>query len=65
MPFRVVIDGQPPGDAHGLDVDEQGDGNISQQRLYQLIRQQGSIADRTFEIAFDAQGVEAYAFTFG
>jgi Thioredoxin like C-terminal domain len=65
VPFRVVLDGQPPGDAHGLDVDEQGNGNVSQQRLYQLIRQRGSIADRTVEITFDAPGVEAYAFTFG
>jgi Thioredoxin like C-terminal domain/AhpC/TSA family len=65
VPFRVVLDGQPPGDAHGLDVDEQGNGNVSQQRLYQLIRQRRSIADRTVEITFDAPGVEAYAFTFG
>ena len=65
VPFVVRIDGEPPGDAHGLDVDEQGRGEISQQRLYQLIRLPGSIADRTFEISFRAPGVEAYAFTFG
>jgi thiol-disulfide isomerase/thioredoxin len=50
--FRVLIDGQPPGAAHGLDVDEQGNGTLTDQRLYQLIRQPGSIADRQFEIEF-------------
>jgi thiol-disulfide isomerase/thioredoxin len=65
VPFRVLLDGGPPGAAHGLDVDEQGDGTLSQQRLYQLIRQQGSITDRTFEITFLAPGAEAYCFTFG
>jgi hypothetical protein len=65
VPFRVLIDGKPPGDAHGLDVDEQGQGAVAQQRLYQLVRQRGSITDRTFEIVFLASGVEAYVFTFG
>jgi thiol-disulfide isomerase/thioredoxin len=65
IPFRVLLDGEPPGDARGLDVDEEGHGTLVQPRLYQLIRQPGSIDDRTFEIAFDAPGVEAYAFTFG
>jgi thiol-disulfide isomerase/thioredoxin len=65
VPFRVLIDGKPPGDVHGLDVDEQGHGTLSQQRLYQLIRERGSITDRTFEITFLAPGAEAYAFTFG
>jgi thiol-disulfide isomerase/thioredoxin len=65
VPFRVLIDGQPPLDAHGLDVDTQGGGELSQQRLYQLIRVRGSITDRTFEISFLAPGVEAYVFTFG
>ena len=65
VPFRVLVDGQPPGDAHGLDVDEQGDGTLTQQRLYQLIRQSGPIADRTFEISFFAAGAQAYVFTFG
>jgi thiol-disulfide isomerase/thioredoxin len=65
VPFRVLIDGEPPGSAHGLDVDEQGRGTVAQQRLYQLIRERGSITDRTFEIAFLDSGVEAYAFTFG
>jgi thiol-disulfide isomerase/thioredoxin len=65
VPFRVLIDGQPPLDAHGLDVDTQGGGELSQQRLYQLIRVRGSITDRTFEISFLAPGIEAYVFTFG
>jgi thiol-disulfide isomerase/thioredoxin len=65
VPFRVTVDGEPPGDAHGFDVDGEGNGTVSEQRLYQLIRLPGSITDRTFEIAFDAPGVEAYCFTFG
>jgi thiol-disulfide isomerase/thioredoxin len=65
VPFRVLIDGEPAGDAHGLDVDEQGHGTVVQPRLYQLIRQRGPITDRTFEITFRAPGVEAYVFTFG
>ncbi len=64
--FRVLIDGQPPGAAHGSDVDVQGNGAVAEQRLYQLIRQQQKpIADRLFEIEFLDPGVEAYAFTFG
>ncbi len=63
--FRVLIDGQPPRDAHGLDVDEQGNGTLSKQRLYQLIRQPGPIGDRQFEIEFLDPGAEAFAFTFG
>ncbi|HEY2231778.1 MAG TPA: redoxin family protein [Xanthobacteraceae bacterium] len=65
MKFRVLIDGQPPGAAHGLDVDDAGTGTVSEQRLYQLIRQSGPIADRLFEIEFLAPGVEAFCFTFG
>jgi thiol-disulfide isomerase/thioredoxin len=63
--FRVFIDGQAPGAAHGSDVDEQGNGTVTDQRLYQLIRQPGPIADRHFEIEFLDAGVEAFAFTFG
>jgi thiol-disulfide isomerase/thioredoxin len=63
--FRVLIDGQPPGAAHGIDVDEQGNGTVSEQRLYQLIRQPKPIADRQLEIEFLGPGVEAFAFTFG
>jgi hypothetical protein len=65
VPFRVLLDGASPGDAHGLDVDEQGQGTVVEQRLYQLIRQPGLIADRTFEIEFAQAGAEAYVFTFG
>jgi hypothetical protein len=65
VPFRVLIDGQVPGAAHGSDVDEQGNGTVSEQRLYQLIRQPKPIADRQFEIEFLESGVEAYCFTFG
>jgi thiol-disulfide isomerase/thioredoxin len=63
--FRVLIDGQPPGAAHGIDVDEQGYGTVTEQRLYQLIRQPKPVADRLFEIEFLDSGVEAFAFTFG
>jgi thiol-disulfide isomerase/thioredoxin len=63
--FRVLIDGQPPGAAHGTDVDDQGNGMVSEQRLYQLIRQPGPVTERTFEITFLDPGVQAYAFTFG
>ncbi|HEX6554672.1 MAG TPA: thioredoxin family protein [Ktedonobacteraceae bacterium] len=63
--FRVFIDGQVPGAAHGSDVDEQGHGAVTEQRLYQLIRQPKPIADRLFEIEFLDAGVEAFAFTFG
>ena len=63
--FRVLIDGKPPGAAHGGDVDEQGHGTVTEQRLYQLIRQSGPIADRQFEIEFLGAGAEAFAFTFG
>ena len=63
--FRVLLDGRPPGPAHGGDVDEQGYGTVSEQRLYQLIRQTQPIAPRRFEIEFLDSGVEAFAFTFG
>jgi len=63
--FRVFLDGRPPGAAHGLDIDEQGNGTVSEPRMYQLIRQQEPIADRQFEIEFLDQGVEAFDFSFG
>jgi thiol-disulfide isomerase/thioredoxin len=63
--FRVLIDGKPPGAAHGVDVDDQGNGTVTDQRMYQLIRQPKPIADRQFEIEFLDSGVEAFAFTFG
>ena len=63
--FRVVIDGKPPGAAHGIDVDDAGNGTVAEQRFYQLIRQPKPIADLRFEIEFLDSGVEAYVFTFG
>jgi cytochrome c biogenesis protein CcdA/thiol-disulfide isomerase/thioredoxin len=63
--FRVTLDGVPPGQAHGVDMNPNGDGVVTGQRLYQLIRQSGDVRDRTFEITFLDPGVQAYAFTFG
>jgi hypothetical protein len=63
--FRVLIDGQPPGAACGVDVDDHGNGTATEQRLHQVVRQPGPITDRTFDITFLDPDVEAYAFTFG
>ena len=63
--YRVTIDGKPPGADHGMDTDAAGNGVITGQRLYQLVRQKGAIDDRTFEIRFLDSGAQAYAFTFG
>jgi hypothetical protein len=63
--YRVLLDGQPPGAAHGTDLDGQGHGTVTGQRLYQLIRQPGPVTEHTFEITFLDPGAEAYAFTFG
>jgi thiol-disulfide isomerase/thioredoxin len=63
--FRVGLDGQPPGAAHGTDLDDQGNGTLTDPRLYQLIRQPGPVGERSFEITFLDPGVQAYAFTFG
>jgi cytochrome c biogenesis protein CcdA/thiol-disulfide isomerase/thioredoxin len=63
--FRVTLDGQAPGANHGVDTDADGVGVVTGDRLYQLIRQQGSIHDRTFRIEFLVPGVRAYSFTFG
>jgi hypothetical protein len=63
--FKVTLDGQPPGDNHGVDIDAGGNGTVSSQRLYQLIRQPKGVADHTFSIQFLDPGVEAYSFTFG
>jgi hypothetical protein len=65
LPFRVLIDGRPPGAAHGTDLDERGHGTLTEQRMYQLIRQPQPIGDRQFEIEFLESGAEAFAFTFG
>jgi thiol-disulfide isomerase/thioredoxin len=63
--FRVLINGQPAGGAHGADVDQDGGGTVVEQRMYQLVRQPRPIADRRFEIEFLDPGVEAFVFTFG
>ena len=63
--FNVSIDGQAPGDAHGVDVAPDGSGRVTEQRLYQLVRQTDAVKDRTFTIEFLDPGVSAYAFTFG
>ena len=63
--FRVLIDGKPPGRAHGVDANEQGYGTTTEQRMYQLIRQTKPIAERRFEIEFLDPGAEVFSFTFG
>jgi cytochrome c biogenesis protein CcdA/thiol-disulfide isomerase/thioredoxin len=63
--FRVTLDGQPPGEAHGIDTTPEGNGTVTEQRLYQLIRQTGAVGDHTFSIEFLDPGLCAYAFTFG
>ncbi|GAA5112876.1 thioredoxin family protein [Pseudonocardia adelaidensis] len=63
--FRVLLDGEPPDGARGLDIDERGNGTVGEERLYQLIRQDAPIMERTFEITFLDAGAQAYVFTFG
>jgi hypothetical protein len=63
--LSIMLDGKPPGDSHGADVDSAGRGTVAQQGVYQLIRQPGPVADRTFEITFVDPGAQAYCFTFG
>jgi Thioredoxin like C-terminal domain len=63
--FTVKLDGAPPGEDQGSDVDTKGAGTVQEHRLYQLIRQKGPVEDRTFEIEFLDPGVQAFAFTFG
>lgn len=63
--FRMMIDGQAPGENHGVDTDVQGNGVVNAFRLYQLVRQKGAISDHTFTIEFEDAGVQAYSFTFG
>jgi hypothetical protein len=65
VPFRVLVDGRAPDAANGADVDGYGHGTVTEPRLYQLIRQAGPVADRTFEISFTDPGIQACAFTFG
>jgi thiol-disulfide isomerase/thioredoxin len=61
----VLLDGQPPGHDHGLDVNELGEGIVDEPRMYQLVRQRGGAAERSFEVTFLDPGVRAYVFTFG
>lgn len=63
--FRVTIDGKAPGDDHGIDIDDAGNGIVTTQRLYQLVRQRGPVRDRTVEIEFFDTGAQAFSFTFG
>jgi thiol-disulfide isomerase/thioredoxin len=63
--FRVSIDGKVPQNAHGVDVDEQGNGTVTEPRMYQLIRQPSLVIDRLFEIQFVDSDVDAFSFTFG
>jgi thiol-disulfide isomerase/thioredoxin len=65
IPFRVLLDGEPPGRSHGLDVDEEGNGVLRAGRMYQLVRQHDGVQDRTLRITFLEPGAEAYSFTFG
>ncbi|RWR03434.1 cytochrome C biogenesis protein [[Pantoea] beijingensis] len=63
--FHVLLDGKAPGGMHGADVAPDGRGAVTEQRLYQLIRQSGGDGEHTFSIEFEDAGVNAYAFTFG
>jgi hypothetical protein len=65
IPFRVRVDGRPPGPSAGVDVDRDGTGLLRDGRMYQLVRQPGAVHDRTLEITLLEPGVDAYAFTFG
>ncbi len=65
IPFRVLLDGQAPGAAHGVDVGPDGHGVLGDGRMYNLVRQDGAVRERTVEITFLEPGAEAYAFTFG
>jgi hypothetical protein len=65
IPFRVLLDGEAPGPSHGVDVDEDGNGMLQEGGMYQLVRQQDTVRDRTLQITFLEPGAEAYAFTFG
>ena len=63
--FRVLLDGEPPGRSHGVDVDEDGTGLLHGGRMYQLVREHDSVHEQTLRITFLEPGAEAYAFTFG
>ncbi|HEY7629511.1 MAG TPA: redoxin domain-containing protein [Thermoleophilaceae bacterium] len=65
IPFRVLLDGEAPGASHGVDVDDDGNGELREGRLYQLVREHDTVRERTLEISFLEPGAEAYVFTFG
>ena len=65
IPFRLLLDGEPPGPAHGVDVDADGNGVLRDGRMYQLVRAPDEVRDRTLEVTFLEPGAEAYVFTFG
>jgi hypothetical protein len=65
IPFRVLVDGERPGKAHGVDVDEDGSGVLGAGRMYQLVREPDTVRDRTVQVTFLERGAEAYVFTFG
>ncbi len=65
LPFRVLLDGEQPGADHGVDIDEHGDGTVTDPRLYQLVRQRPPIGEHTVEISFPEAGAQAFVFTFG
>ena len=65
IPFRVLLDGRAPGSSRGVDVDENGNGSLRDGRMYQLVRQDGDVRERTVEITFHEPGAQAYSFTFG
>jgi hypothetical protein len=65
IPFRVLLDGEAPGPSHGVDVDEDGNSLLRDGRLYQLVREDDAVRERTLEITFLEPGAEAYVFTFG
>jgi thiol-disulfide isomerase/thioredoxin len=63
--FTVLLDGEPPGEDHGVDADPSGRGVVAEPRMYQLVRARGPARARTFELRFDDPGARAYVFTFG
>jgi hypothetical protein len=65
IPFRVLLDEQPPGAAHGVDVDANGHGELREGRMYQLVSVPDAVRERTLRVVFDGPDAEAYAFTFG
>jgi thiol-disulfide isomerase/thioredoxin len=65
IPFRVLLDGEPPGASHGVDIDEEGNGALREGRMHQLVRQHDEVRERTLEITFLNPGAQAYSFTFG